>query len=172
MSNFASSNAHRCVAMYSCALFEQFSSVVGGVVRDVSGGNSIIHYLDDFICMVPASSRICAGLLATWEHRADRFGIPVAPEKTGGPSTVITFLGVVLDSGAMERRLSVDKLANLKGEIAGVISLRKVSCEYCNRSGVSGIWHVTFGQWGRVFLSLVFGKYSRDQVSHERCALG
>lgn len=136
------------------------------------GGNSIIHYLHDFLCIGPASSRICAGLLATLEHRADRFGIPVAPEKTGEPSTVITFLGVVLDSGAMECRLSEDKLANLKGEIAGVIGLRKVSYEYCNRSGGKLNLACHIRPMGAGFLSLAFGKYSRDQVSHERCALG
>ncbi|XP_073487426.1 coiled-coil domain-containing protein 152 [Aquarana catesbeiana] len=66
----------------------------------------------------PASSRICAVLLATLEHIADRFGIPLALEKTERPSTVIVFLGIVLDSVAMECRLPEDKLADLKKEIA------------------------------------------------------
>lgn len=54
----------------SCVIFEQFSSFVEWVVREVSGVNSIIHYLDDFLCMGPAASRICAVLLATLEHIA------------------------------------------------------------------------------------------------------
>lgn len=110
----------------SCAIFEQFSSFVEWVVRDVSGVNSIIHYLDDFLCIGPAESRICAVLLATLEHIADRFGIPLAPEKTEGPCTVITFLGIVLDSEAMECRLPEAKLADLKTKIASLIGLRKV----------------------------------------------
>lgn len=66
----------------SCALFEQFSSFMEWVVRDVSGVNSIIHYMDDFLCVGPASSRICAVLLATLEHIANRFSIRLAPAKT------------------------------------------------------------------------------------------
>ncbi|XP_073479765.1 uncharacterized protein [Aquarana catesbeiana] len=69
----------------------------------------------------PAASRICVVLLATLEHIADRFGIPLAPKKTEGPSTVISFLGIVLDSVAMECRLQEDKLADLKREIAGTM---------------------------------------------------
>lgn len=110
----------------SCALFEQFGSFVEWVVRDVSGMNLVIHYLDDFLCIGPAASRICAVLLTSLEHIADRFGIPLAPEKTEGPGKVISFLGIILDSVAMECRLPEDKLADLKREIAGMIGLRKV----------------------------------------------
>lgn len=110
----------------SCALFEQFSSFVEWMVRDVSGASSIIHYLDDFLGVGPASSKICVVLLATLEHIAGRFGIPLAPEKIEGPSTAITFLGIFLDSGAMECRLREDKLAALKAAIEGMLGLRKV----------------------------------------------
>lgn len=56
-------------------------------------------------------------LLATLEHIAARFGIPLAPEKTEGPTTMISFLGIGLDSDTMECRLPEDKLAALKEEI-------------------------------------------------------
>lgn len=88
--------------------------------------NSRIQYLDDFLCMGPADSRICAVLMATLEHIADKFGIPLAADKTEGPCTVITFLGIVLDTEAMECRLPDDKLEDLKSEIAGIMGLRKV----------------------------------------------
>lgn len=39
---------------------------------------------------------------------------------------VITFLGIVLNSGAMECRLPLDKLEALKVEIMGMLGLRKV----------------------------------------------
>ena len=41
--------------------------------------------------------------------RAD-IGIPIAPDKNVQPTQVITFLGLELDSMAMEVRLPVDKL--------------------------------------------------------------
>lgn len=109
----------RCLPMgcsISCALFEKFSSFVEWVVQDVSVVNSIICYFDDFLCVGPSSSEICGVLLATLEHIAARFGIPLAPE-TEGPTTMISFLGIVLDSDTMECRLPEDKLATLKEEI-------------------------------------------------------
>ncbi|XP_077342712.1 uncharacterized protein LOC143987679 [Lithobates pipiens] len=110
----------------SCALFERFSSFVEWVVRDVAGVNSAIHYLDDFLCVGPASSALCAVLLTTLEWVAEVFGIPLAPEKTERPTTVISFLGIVLDSEAMECLLPEDKLEALKGEVRGLVGMRKV----------------------------------------------
>ncbi|XP_040211442.1 uncharacterized protein LOC120942272 [Rana temporaria] len=110
----------------SCALFEQFSSFLEWVVRDVAGVDSVIHYLDDFLCIGPAGSKVCAVLLATLEHIAERFGVPLAPDKTEGPRSVIQFLGIVIDSEAMECRLPADKLEGLKEEVRGMIGMRKV----------------------------------------------
>ena len=110
----------------SCALFETFSSFVEWVVREVSGVNSVIHYLDDFLCVGPPASNGCAILLATLQHVAGSFGIPLAPDKTEGPTTVLSFLGIVVDSEAMECRLPEDKLGALRAEIEGVLGLRKI----------------------------------------------
>lgn len=88
--------------MLNLLCFKQFSCFVEWVVRDVSGVNSIIHYLDDFLCGGPTSSKSCTVLLTTLEHIADHFGILLAPDKTEGLTTVLSFLGIVLDSSAME----------------------------------------------------------------------
>ncbi|KAM4023529.1 uncharacterized protein ACNLHF_028199 [Anomaloglossus baeobatrachus] len=85
----------RCLPMgcsISCAFFETFSSFLEWVVRDVSGLSALVHYLDDFLCVGPADSAQCAGILATVEWVADRFGVPLAPEKTVGPTTSLSFL--------------------------------------------------------------------------------
>lgn len=110
----------------SCALFETFSSFVEWVVRDVSGLNSVIHYLDDFLCVGPPASKTCALLLATLQHMAGTFGIPLARDKTEGPTTVLSFLGIVIDSEAMECRLPEDKLVALRREIRTTVALRKI----------------------------------------------
>lgn len=119
----------RCLPMgcsISCALFETFISFFEWAVRDVSGINSIIHYLDDFLCVGPAGSNICAVLLGTLQHLADRFGVPLASEKTEGPTALITFLGIEIDSIRMECRLPRDKLEKLKEEVRGTIGVRKL----------------------------------------------
>lgn len=119
----------RCLPMgcsISCALFEAFSSFLEWVVRDVSGINSMVHYLDDFLCVGPPGSNICAVLLGTLQHIAERFGVPLAPEKTEGPKSSIVFLGIEVDSLGMECRLPVDKLESLKAEVREITDRRKV----------------------------------------------
>lgn len=52
------------------------------------------------------------------------FGVPLAPKKTEGPVTVITFLGIEIDSGLMECRLPEDKLVDLR-QVVGRTRLTK-----------------------------------------------
>ena len=40
----------------------------------------------------------------------DDLGVPMAPEKTMGPSSVLCFAGIELDTDKMEARLSKEKL--------------------------------------------------------------
>lgn len=119
----------RCLPMgcaISCSLFEQFSSFLEWVVRDVSGLSSVIHYLDDFLCIGPAESAICASLLATLQQVFEVFGVPLAADKTEGPATELRFLGIIIDTIAMECRLPLDKLEDLKEEVAGALRGKKI----------------------------------------------
>ncbi|XP_040186277.1 uncharacterized protein LOC120918659 [Rana temporaria] len=120
----------RCLPMgcsISCAFFETFSSFLEWVVRDVARVDSVVHYLDDFLCVGPPSSRVCAILLATLQHIAGRFGVPLAADKTEGPTTELSFLGIVIDSQAMECRLPPDKVENLRLAIRDFLGRNKVT---------------------------------------------
>ncbi|XP_072254199.1 uncharacterized protein [Pyxicephalus adspersus] len=119
----------KCLPMgcsISCSLFEMFSSFLEWVVKEVSGVQSIIHYLDDFLCVGPSGSSVCANLLGTLEHVAGQFGVPLAGDKTVGPVTELAFLGILLDSVHMECRLPEDKLEALKGEVRRACCLEKI----------------------------------------------
>ena len=52
-------------------------------------------------------------------------GIPLAPHKSIGPTTCLTFFGVEMDTLAMELRLLQEKLGELK-HLIGEWQLRKV----------------------------------------------
>ena len=43
--------------------------------------------------------------------------VPIASHKTEGPATVVTFLGILIDTGRGELRLPHDKLQRLKGRL-------------------------------------------------------
>lgn len=110
----------------SCSYFEAFSSFLEWVVKREAGWASVIHYLDDFLFMGPKDSRVCSLLLHTMERVAGQFGVPLAPEKTEGPTTVIKFLGIVIDTGMMECRLPEDKVRDLADSVRQVRTSKKV----------------------------------------------
>ena len=55
--------------------------------------------------------------LVILHHLWQRLGVPLAPDKCEGPTTCITFLGIVIDSRAMELHLPRDKLCRVKAEL-------------------------------------------------------
>ena len=78
------------------------------------GVQHIAHYLDDFIIVGPPGSSQCANSLAELIKTCEYTGTPLEVEKCEGPTPVITFLGMELDSLRMEVRLPQDKLTRLK----------------------------------------------------------
>ncbi len=76
-----------------------------------------IHYLDDFLLFGAPDSRQCEQALTKALSRCQALGVPVASRKTEGPSTVLIFLGVELDSNTMTVRLPAPKLDRLRREI-------------------------------------------------------
>lgn len=119
----------RCLPMgcsISCSYFERFSTFLEWVVRREAQVPSVLHYLDDFLFVGPEGSRVCLALLQTMERVCAAFGVPLAPEKTEGPRTVIKFLGVTIDSERMECRLPEDKLVDLKAVVHAARLSRKM----------------------------------------------
>lgn len=111
----------------SCKFFEMFASFLEWTVRDVSGFSSATHYLDDFLFVGPQGSPVCTVLLDTFRFLMKRFGVPLAEEKTVGPVTVLSFLGIELDSVSMVFRLPPDKLARLLTTIEEVLLKKKIT---------------------------------------------
>ena len=72
------------------------------------------HFCDSlpqrFLTVGPPGSETCQRNLDIRMHLCDDLGVPLALEKVEGPSTTISFLGIVLDTVCMEIRLPVDKL--------------------------------------------------------------
>ena len=77
------------------------------------GVDSMFHYLDDFAVVGPPNSEACAQYLHTLVRVCNDLGVPLAPEKQEGPTSVITFLGIIIDTERGELRLPDDKLHRL-----------------------------------------------------------
>lgn len=89
----------------SCSCFETFSTFLEWVVKQESQILSVLHYLDYLLFIGLQGLRVCASLLHVMERVSASFGVPLAPEKTEGPTTLITILGILIDSEHMACRL-------------------------------------------------------------------
>ena len=78
------------------------------------GATFVDHYVDDFITVGAPRSNECANNAKIMHFTCEMAGTPVEEEKSEGPATTLPFLGIEIDSVAMELRLPADKLAQLK----------------------------------------------------------
>ena len=70
----------------------------------------LLHYLDDFRTLGPPNSQTCQRNLDTYIQQFQDLGIPLHPDKLEGPSTLLTVLGIELDSLLLQARLPQDKI--------------------------------------------------------------
>ena len=98
-------------------LFTAVADALQWVVRS-RGVSFIAHYLDDFIIVGPPGSDEYAKNLDRLLETCRELGVPIACHKVEGPSTCIIFLGIEIDTVAMELRLPQDKLQRLVSLIA------------------------------------------------------
>ena len=78
------------------------------------GVEVIFYYLDDFAVLGTPDSTQCSQTLGILKTVCRELGVPLAPEKQAGPTTVIEFLGIIIDTSQQELRLPADKLEQLQ----------------------------------------------------------
>ncbi len=79
-----------------------------------AGVEHIDHYLDDFIMLGSPGSSQCDDALAVVERECAALGVPLASHKREGPTTCITFLGILIETVAGQLRLPQEKLTRLQ----------------------------------------------------------
>ena len=77
------------------------------------GVKAVIHYLDDYLFIGGPRSQECAEAHSLALLLCDGLGIPVAAHKLEGCTTILMFLGILLDILKLEIRLPDDKLFRL-----------------------------------------------------------
>lgn len=78
----------------------------------------------------------------------------LAEDKTEGPTSSIKFLGIEIDSQAMECCLPDDKLYALKDEVCLASENTRFSSESYSRSSVSLFLHAVSCQWAEFFVGM------------------
>ena len=118
------------------AIFNAVAEVLSFLIRS-RGVGWLRHYLDDFIIVGPPGSGMRDDNLSVALDTCSQLGVPVAAEKTVGPTTVVTFLGVEVDTVEMELWLPFKKLEKLK-ELVALWRVRK-GCRKRNLPSLAGI---------------------------------
>ena len=109
-------------------IFEAFTSALEWVAKTKLGVSEMVHYIDDFLFLAESSTK-CAADMNAFISLCEQMGVPLAPEKTRGPTTVLPFLGIILDTVNLEARLRGDKLAKCKSMVADFLARQKVSLQ-------------------------------------------
>ena len=89
-----------------------FSSVVDlveWVLKKQYDVGFLLHYLDDFHTLGPPNSQTCQRNVDTSIHQFQDWGIPLHPDKLESASTILTVLGIELDSLLLKARLPQEK---------------------------------------------------------------
>lgn len=97
----------------SCRLWELYATALHKIIERVTGEKCVVHYIDDFLFVI--KTRAAAQLaLDTTLRVCVALGVPMAADKTEGPTTCLTFLGVELDTIKMIARLSDVRLLEFR----------------------------------------------------------
>ena len=93
-------------------IFNQFAEALLWILICVFGIPHIIHYLDDFF-LCASSFEECENDMAKVKLAFSELGVPLAPDKVIGPATVITYLGIEINSVSETIRLPTEKFDEL-----------------------------------------------------------
>ena len=123
-------------------IFNSIADMVEWILKVNYSVRYLLHYLDDFLSLGPAGSSACADSITIARSVFSRLGLPLHPSKCEGPTPVLIFLGIELNSLTQTARLPHDKLISTL-ELLGQWASKK----WCTRteleSLIGSLHHVT-----------------------------
>lgn len=115
-------------------IFNSVADMVEWILKVNYSVRFLLHYLDDYLTLAPPSSPECVENVALARGVFSRLGLPLHPTKCEGPSTVLVFLGIELDSVSQIARLPPAKLAS-----AGRLLHRWAARRWCSRKELESL---------------------------------
>ena len=117
-------------ASSSCKIWESFSTSLEWIAKSKLAISGVLHLLDDFL-LIDRTFSACEHNLSRFLAMSDDLGVPMAPEKTMGPSSVLCFAGIELDTDKMEARLPEEKLRKCVALIYDFSGVKKSPLRRC-----------------------------------------
>ena len=93
-------------------IFNTFADLLLWILIYIGCIPFIIHYLDDFF-LCASSAEECQSHMDTMQSLFSELGVPIADNKTVGPSQCVTYLGIEIDSRQQTIRLPTEKFREL-----------------------------------------------------------
>ena len=149
-------------------IFNQLWDAIEWILLNECSISFVCHILDDFLiveppCHTPPPDSLCRASLSSMILTFQKLNIPISTPKTEGPSQIIQFMGIILDSGKMEARLPEDKVERIKSalstfqsqrsttlqELQSLIGTLNFACKVIppGRPFLQRIIHLTRGYW-------------------------
>ena len=104
----------------SPALFNQLAEALEWILHNNYAVTHIIHYLDYFFIAGPPGSDVCQNSMDAMAQVCATLNIPIKLEKTEGPATSLTFLGISLDSVVMKASITLERKVELASAITAL----------------------------------------------------
>ena len=93
-------------------IFNTFADLLLRILIVIGGIQCIVHYLDHFF-LCTCSREECQADMDTMVSLFSELGIPLADDKTVGPSQSVTYLGIEIDAASQTIRLPTEKFDDL-----------------------------------------------------------
>ena len=138
------------------AIFSALGGALEWVLRQLEV-QAVMHYLDDFLFVGSPGTDECQRALAITLATCEELGVPIAPDKTEGPSTSLAFLGIELNTASMSTSLPASKLAKLRMMVREFLGARVVRDKHALESLVGHLVHATkVFPLGKAYLNALF----------------
>ena len=114
-------------ASISCAVFQAFSDALKHIAEYLMKLNNVLtNYLDDFL-FVSFMRELCDKMMSTFLDLCKRINCPVSEEKTEWSSTIIVFLGTLLDGNRHMLCIPEEKRNKALNQVNRILHKRKAT---------------------------------------------
>ena len=113
-------------ASISCALYQRFSNSLKHIIQFRTGKRALTNYLDDFL-FAAITKMICDWMIEKFIKMCQEFNIPVAMEKTEWWSTLIIFLGILLNDRTLTLSIPLEKRDKALKLLNDLMGKRKIT---------------------------------------------
>ena len=115
-------------------IFKQLSDAIEWILLNRCSISFVCHMLNDFFivelpCTTPPLDLLCRASLSSMIMTFKTLNIPISASKTEGPSQIIQFMTIKLDSGKVEARLPEDKVKRIKSTLSIFQSRRSTALQ-------------------------------------------